>query len=185
MLTQNLRIERLSPLNRTDFFKVLGEGEFGDCCFCVFWWQPSHEGWGDRTCEQNRQFREELFTLNVNDGFLLYIKDVPQGWCQCGPRDQWKTLLNKYNLDPDPTVWAITCFVLNSEMMGKGVSHLFLSEVLTVLKSQEVKKVQAYPHLGKGLKSGDVWPGPLSIYEKAGFRTIKQDERRPVLELSL
>jgi GNAT superfamily N-acetyltransferase len=185
LLTNNLRIERLSELNRSDFFKVLAMGEFGDCCFCVFWWQTSLVGWGDRTCEQNRQFRDGLFSQHVYDGYLLYIDDVPQGWCQSGLRDQWPTLLKNYALTPDENVWAITCFVLNPEWTGKGVAHLFLHEVLTALKQQGVARVQAFPHLGRDLKNDEVWPGPVSIYEKAGFVTVKADERRPILELSL
>lgn len=185
MLTSTLRIERLSGLNRSDFFKVLGMGEFGDCCFCVFWWQTTHEGWGDRTCEQNRQFREGLFSQNIHDGFLLYIDDVPQGWCQCGARDQWPILVKKYALTPDDAIWAITCLLLNPEWTGKGISHLFLREVLAALKELGVARVQAFPHLGENLASEELWPGPISIYEKEGFQTIKADERRPILELSL
>jgi len=185
MLDQKVRIERLSAVNKNDFFKIMGMGEFGDCCFCVFWWQASHEGWGDRTCEQNRQFREELFTRNIFDGYLLYLNDIPQGWCQCGPRDQWTTLLKKYNLEPDPMIWAINCFVINPEEAGKGLSHLFLNEILIALKSMGVARVQSFPHMGDDLKREDVWPGPATIFQKAGFITIKPDDRRPVMELSL
>jgi hypothetical protein len=185
LLTSNLRIERLTNNHAADFYKVMSLGEFGDCCYCVFWWQSTHEGWSDRTCEQNRKFREGLFTRQVYDGYLLYIDDVPQGWCQCGPRDQLSTLLKNYSLEPDSSVWAITCFVLNPEYTGKGVSHLFLNQVLVALTSLGVEKVQAFPHLGKDLKSEDLWPGPVSIYKKAGFVTIKVDEKRPILELLL
>jgi hypothetical protein len=184
-LTEVLRIERLSALNRDDFFNVMSMGDFGDCCFCVFWWQATHNDWSDRTCDQNHQFREGLFSQNVYDGFLLYIDDKPQGWCQCGPRDQWPSLLQKYSLESDAQTWAITCFVLNPEIKGNGYAHRFLSEVLKSLQLQGVARVQAFPHVGTNLKSEDVWPGPISIYEKAGFKTIKADERRPILEISL
>ena len=48
-----------------------------------------------------------------------------------------------------------------------------------------VEKVQSFPHLGHDLKREDVWPGPATIFQKAGFITIKPDDRRPVMELSL
>ncbi|MRS05572.1 GNAT family N-acetyltransferase [bacterium] len=185
MLTKDLHIERLSELNRSDFYKVLGMGEFGDCCYCVFWWQTSHEGWGERTSDQNRQFREGLFTKYVYDGFLLYINDVPQGWCQCGPRDQWGSLIKKYALAPEQNVWAITCFLLNPEIAGQGYAHKFLHELLADLKKQGIGKVQAFPHVGKNLSSEELWPGPISIYEKAGFSTLKADDQRPILEILL
>lgn len=185
MLNETLRIAKLTTDLKSDFYKVHALGEFGNCCYCMAWWMPSWDGWNDRTCEQNREAREELFSRNEFDGYLLYVGDEPQGWCQVGSRDRFSNLLRVYRLDPDPTMWSITCFLLNPAFKGKGYAHRFLKLILEALKREGITKVQAFPHLGENLSSEDVWPGPLAIYEKAGFSTVKADARRPIMEYTL
>ncbi len=185
MLVDALRIIKLSAASKVDFYKVHALGEFGNCCYCMAWWNPSWDGWNDRTCEQNLEAREELFSRQIFDGYLLYVGDEPQGWCQVGQRDQYSNLLKVYGLSPDPAVWSITCFLLNPELKSKGLTHTFLKLILDELRTNGIKRVQAFPHLGENLSSEDVWPGPLSIFEKAGFTTLKMDARRPVLEITL
>lgn len=185
MLISNLRVERLSAERKEDFYKVHDADSFGDWCYCAAWWVPTWEGWNDRTHEQNRALRESLFDAGIYDGYLLYMDDEPRGWCQAGPRDQLSKLLSVYTLPEDDSVWAITCFSIHPTLTGKGIAHTFLDLVLTDLRARGAKRVQAFPHVGIDLPVDEIWTGPLAIYQKAGFKFIKTDEKRPVLELEL
>jgi GNAT superfamily N-acetyltransferase len=178
-------IKRLSAELETDFYRVHSEGCCGGWCFCAAWYVPTWEGFGERTAEENRSLRSELFSKGAYDGYLVYIEGVPAGWVQAGPRDRLPKLLGQFSLSPDPQVWAITCMALAPQHQGMGLAHEILRLILQDLRDQKVKCVQAFPKASEGLSKEEIWTGPLATYLRAGFVVVKQDERRPVLELML
>jgi hypothetical protein len=184
MLTM-LEIKRLSKELKQDFYRVHSDDCCGGWCFCAAWHVPTWEGFGDRSAEQNKQFREELFARGIYDGYLVYEEGIPSGWVQVGPRDELIKLVDQFSLQPDPQAWAITCFALTPKIQGKGLSHEIVRLILKDLRQQGVKKVQAFPKDGEGLSKETIWTGPLAVFHKAGFKVIKEDSRRPVLELTL
>jgi hypothetical protein len=133
VLINTIRIEILSSKNKSDFYEVHSSKNGSGSCFCAAWWVPVWGGWGDRTSEENRALREDLFKKHYFDGYVLYLDDKPVGWCQVGLRDQFPKLLRSYALSPDPVAWAVTCFLLIPEARGKGLSSSFLSEVINDL----------------------------------------------------
>lgn len=180
-----IAIKRLSSENRQDFFSVHSDQVCGGWCFCAAWWLPTWEGFGDRTSADNRTLREELFDKQIYDGYIVYFEDEPQGWCQVGLRDQYSKLLEKYSLEPDTEVWAVTCMAIPQRFQGLGLTHEILALIIGDLKSRGVKRLQAYPKADPNLPKMDNWTGPLSLYLKAGFKVVKTDEKHPVMELSL
>jgi len=178
-------IKRLTAELETDFYRVHSEGCCGGWCFCAAWYVPTWEGFGERTAEENRSLRSELFSKGAYDGYLVYIEGVPAGWVQAGPRDRLPKLLGQFSLFPDPQVWAITCMALAPRCQGMGLAHKILFLILQDLREQKVKCVQAFPKASEGLSKEEIWTGPLATYLRAGFVVVKQDERRPVLELML
>ncbi len=180
-----IAIKRLSNENRQDFYQVHSEQICGGWCFCTAWWMTTWEGFGERTSQENRALREELFANQIYDGYVVYINSEPQGWCQVGKRDQFTLLMNQFSLEPDEDTWAITCMALPPQYQGLGLAHKILALIIDDLKSKGVKRLQAYPKIALDLPKEDIWTGPLSIFEKAGFKFIMKDERRFVLELTL
>ena len=108
----DISVVPLDSSRREDFYRVHSEANEANWCYCVAWWVPTWEGWGQRTADENLTLRESLFQLGEYDGYLLYVDGEPAGWCQCGPRDRLPKLLEEYRLEPDPEVWAITCFLI-------------------------------------------------------------------------
>ena len=43
-------------------------------------------------------------------------------------------------------------------------------------------RVHAYPKVGDGLPAGEVWTGPVRLFEAAGFRRVGGSDEAPVLE---
>jgi GNAT superfamily N-acetyltransferase len=163
-----------------DFYRVHGDAHDTGWCFCVAWWVPTWDNWGDRTTGENRDLRNLLFDRGQYDGYLLYRDDEAVGWCQCGPRDRLTKLCQQYDLEPDTTVWAITCFVLTPPVRQQGLAHHLLREMLRDLKCQGVRHVQGFPRRGDGLDSGEVWTGPESLFQKAGFTIEGHAPRGPI-----
>ncbi len=177
---------RFDPGRRDDFFHLHGDSPDCGLCFCVAWHVPTWEGWGNRTAAQNRRLREELLDRGEYDGYLLYADGRPAAWCQAGPRDRLKKLTAQFGLAPDRSAWALTCFLVAPEFRRRGVCTHLLDAVLADLRTREgVVRVEAFPKRGAGLDAGELWNGPESIFEAAGFEIFVDDPRRPVYALSL
>lgn len=170
---------------REDFYRVHSEGSGAGWCHCVAWWVPSWDGWGERTAIQNKSPRDALFERGDRDGYLMYADGDLVAWLQCGPRDGWPKLSAQYGLEPDPEVWAITCFQLVPELRGRGLGHRLLEHVLEDLRARGVVRVRGFPRRGEDLDPGAVWTGPEAVYRRAGFFLERDDPERPVSAKSL
>jgi GNAT superfamily N-acetyltransferase len=176
----------VKPLDRSltaDFLTLHGAPPF-EWCHCVAWEVPTWEGWGERTAAENRALRERLFASGRFDGYLLYADSRPIGWCQCGPRDGWPKLAHQFELPASPDTYAVTCFCIKPEYRRRGLAHVFLAAVLDDLRRRGVTRVEAFPRPGDH-EDGEVWTGPMGLFERAGFRVVREDPRRPVLALDL
>lgn len=151
-------------------------------CFCVAWWVETWEGWGERTAAQNLALRQELCARGEHDGYLLYDGARPVGWCQVGRRDRLAKLVRQYVLEPDPGAWAVTCFEIAPGSRRRGAASFLLGEVLADLARRGVERVQAFPRRGAGEEEGRLWTGPEGMYARAGFRVVREDPHRPVME---
>lgn len=178
-----LEIKCLSQELKQDFYRVHNNDCCGAWCFCAAWYIPTWEGFNDRSGEQNKQVRDDLFAKGIYDGYLVYEEGIPSGWVQVGPRDRFVKLLEQFSLTLDPKVWAITCMTLSPKLQGKGLSHKIIRLILADLQVLGIKKVQAFPKVGEGLSKETIWTGPLAVFKKAGFKVIKDNDRRPVLEI--
>ncbi len=163
----NRRVQRLSSNNIEDFFKV----HSGECgwCYCCAWWTPTWDGWTKRSDEDNRQFRLDLFKKGEFDGYILYVENQPVGWCQVGKRDRLTKLVKQNKLEPNPEIWAITCFVIRPEFRRQGMASYMLKVILEDLKKRDVTVVEAYPKRTESTESGEHWKGPENMYIRAGF----------------
>jgi ribosomal protein S18 acetylase RimI-like enzyme len=180
-----IRVERVSEKSTADFFKFQCPENGNGWCHCVAWWTPTWEGWGERSAEQNKALREELFARGEYDGYLLYLDGKVSGWCQAGLRDRLEKLVTQFKLAPDPEVWAITCFELAPQARAQGHAREMLKRVLVDLRARGAKRVQAFPRKGKNLEPGDAWTGPEALYSGAGFRELVTGDKRLVVELRL
>lgn len=168
----------------SDFYALHSEKNGEGWCFCVAWWVPTWDGWGQRTAQQNRQLRESLCRRGEYDGYLLYVDGEPAGWCQVGRRDRLQKLLRDYALEPAPDVWALTCFVVAPRYRRQGLAGALLDETLMDLQRRGVRQVEAYPRRGAS-HDGELWTGPEPIFRAAGFRIARDDAERPVLVVEL
>lgn len=185
MLDKDIEIKQLSIATREDFYAIHRAGEYTDFCLCGYWWVASSEGWDDRTEQEAIVQREGLFTKGISDGYLLYVDQKPVGWCQVYQRDLLPNLVNKFGFEPDADIWCIGCFMLVPQVRGKGLARRFLALILFDLQDRGIKKVQAYPKMQIGLSANEVWTGPTSLYQKAGFSMVGEQAGRVVWQLDL
>jgi GNAT superfamily N-acetyltransferase len=181
----DISVARFEPARREDFYRLHTPANGGGWCFCVAWWVPTWQGWGERSAAQNRLLRDSLCDAGEYDGYLLYVDAAPAGWCQAGPRDRLVKLVRQFDLPPDPHTWAITCFLIAAPYRRQGLSGHLLQAVLADLRSRGVPRLEAYPKRGPGLDESDLWNGPEALFLATGFKVLRDDSPRPLLALEL
>jgi len=181
-------IQRLDRERCADFRRVHAREHGTDFCQCVAWWVATWEEWGGRSAEQNCRLREELFERGEFDGYIQYEDGEPIAWCQVGPRDRLAKLVRTFDLEPDPTTWAITCFLVIPGHRRSGVASRLLAAVLADLPSRGARRVEAVPRrpvAGKELDELDLWNGAEQMFLRAGFELVKEGTPRALLALDL
>ncbi|BAS27427.1 GNAT family N-acetyltransferase [Limnochorda pilosa] len=172
-----LQVRAIGPETLNDLRQLLVTPPHG-WCWCVAWEVPTWEGWEARTEEENRDLRERLWAQGQYDGYLLYRQEEPLAWCRVGPRSRWPKLCRSFGLDPTEDVYAFTCFGIRQEAMGQGLMHTFLRLVLADLRRRGVRAVEAFPRKLEGqVEPGELWMGPASLFDRAGFVTVRETDR--------
>ena len=102
----------------------------------------------------------------------------PVGWAAVEARSAYPRILAGRMMpgtaDPDPDdagVWAITCFVVRVGFRRRGVAAALLEGAVDEARRGGARVVEAYPVDTGGAKvsSADLYHGPLSSFEAAGF----------------
>lgn len=70
------------------------------------------------------------------------------------------------------------CFIVAPDSRRQGVATALLDAAVEYLRGLGLRAAEAYPPL-KGPDDPALWPavnyhGPLSMFEKAGFRTVRE-----------
>lgn len=188
---------RALPLtgDRWDDFEALF-GPSGACygCWCTHFRVPTAQRKG-MDAQAKKAFMQARVAAGPAPGMLGYVGDRPVAWVQVGPRPelpQWnspKTVSRP--LDPadaeDASVWAVSCFFMNSRDRGKGYSHRMLSEAVNFARSSGARILEACPiERTKQSKSVGLYVGSLRIFEAAGFSEVaKRKDGRPLMRLAL
>lgn len=178
-----IEVHRLDAARRADFFRLLGEPSGGGC-FRAAWWVPTWDGWGERTADENRRLREALLARGEHDSYLLYVDGAPLGWCQVGPRDRLAKLVAQDGLAADAEAWAITCFQITPAHRRRGLAGRLLGAVLDDLAARGVRRVEAFPKRGAS-DEGELWNGAEAMFRAAGFASVAEASRGPVLRRAL
>ena len=146
-------------------------------CWCVAWEFSTWDGWTERSEDDNRGLREELWSQGEYQGYLLYLDEIPIGWCRVGPRRTWPKLCQARGLDASEETFSFVCFGIAEEHRSKGYMHELMRLVLLDLARRGVTRVEGFPRAPRpGLGRADVWMGPYRLFEAAGFRELSRSE---------
>ncbi|MEO6577729.1 MAG: hypothetical protein ABIO99_02375 [Candidatus Limnocylindria bacterium] len=114
--------------------------------------------------------------------------DVAMGYAQFGPLSAYpraQSIRERYpELPESPAPWVITCLQIaldDSDRHASGVA--LLNAVADELDGRGITAVESFPEAAV-----DPWlpsPGPVSVYEEAGFARAAGDDRYPVYRREL
>ena len=88
-------------------------------------------------------------------GLIAYLGDEPVGWCAVEPRAHYDGLRRVYRVPwdgraedkADPTVWAVTCFVVRAGYRGRGISRALARAAVDHARERGARALEGYPML--------------------------------------
>ena len=178
------RVEPFGPDREGDFAALHADDAGAGWCRCVAWWVPTWEGWGDRTAADNAALRRDLCLRGEHDGLIAYDRGTPVGWCQLGPRDRLRKLVEELDLDPDPSVWAVTCFLVAQSHRRRGVARALLAAAIDHARRAGASRLEGYPR-AQADEPDEMWTGARDLFLRAGFRVVGDRTPRSILSRDL
>lgn len=200
-----LRVVPVTEAPWDDVRTVFGTRGDPSTCWCQFfkvdaaaWKAPNHAAAFEQSlCEQVDAARA---SRSAGPGVIAYLGSdasgwEPVGWAAVEPRPFYPRVLSGRMMpgtaesNPDDAgVWAITCFVVRVGFRRRGVAAAVLGGAVDEARRGGARVVEAYPvdTGGQKVSSADLYHGPLSAFEAAGFEvTGRPVEGRAVVRRTL
>lgn len=138
----------------------------------------------------------ELVQSDKVPGLIAYEDGEPVGWVAVAPREEYGALQRSrlYGpLDGDEGVFAITCFYVDSEARGSGVSSALLDAAIEFAKAQGATAVDAFPKTALAVhattnaraEQGFSFMGRPQSFERRGFEPVREAGARRVVRRDL
>ena len=171
-----LVVKELTPSLRDDFLAFFDNVGFADNpdwsdCYCSLYHFPNH-GKAESRSEAS-SFIEE----NRIHGFLAYDNEKPVGWCNAARRTSYPALHWVFGPGPDKgeRVGSIVCFVVASSHRNQGIASHLLDTACKKFSQEGLEHAEAYPVKNPSSAAYN-FPGPLSMYLKAGFTKYRDSD---------
>lgn len=128
--------------------------------------------------EARREKAKELVQRGIMQGYLLYDGEKAVGWCNAGDKMDYEPVVaweafRTAELERG-LIKIIYCIEIAPAYRGRGITHLILDRVCRDAKEEGYKYVESYPFSDK--KFEYQYRGPIYLYEKHGFETMKEGE---------
>lgn len=203
--TAALRVVAIVDAPWDDVRTVFGTRGDPSTCWCQFfkvdaaaWKAKNHAAAFEQAlCDQVDAARA---SRSAGPGVIAYLGTdaegwEPVGWAAIEPRPVYPRVLAGRMMpgtaEPDSSdagVWAVTCFVVRVGFRRRGVASALLAGAVDQARRGGARIVEAYPvdTAGEKVSSADLYHGPLSAFEAAGFEiTGRPVEGRAVVRRAL
>ncbi|WP_199220456.1 GNAT family N-acetyltransferase [Salinibacterium hongtaonis] len=178
-----LRIAPATDVPEADMVGVFGVRGDPAHCFCQYFKLRGRE-WNTSDGEKRRMLcddREQAIAeARHGPGLVAYLGDEAVGWCAVEPRVAYPRLLASNHLRStehprdDPSVWAVTCFVVKVGFRRRGIAGELLSAAVDAARAGGARTVEGYAvDTSRGrLSAAELYHGTLSLFVAAGFRVV-------------
>ena len=165
-----LTFRPLAPDTFDDFAAMHAKSECQGC-FCMYWhFAGDNRAWQLAQPDENRTAKRALVHAGRTHGMLAYEHGAVIASLQFEPRDTLAKLTARMpyrGLDPDASVWAISCVRVLEPHRRRGVARALLDASLDHLRDVHHATIaEAYPRRGEDLRDEEVWTGPESLFAR-------------------
>ena len=149
----------------------------------MFYQRPKPVGKGSSIEEWkkiNRKDKETLVRQGRSRAILVYDDKTPVGWCQYGTRDELPRIdagrgYRKVRpLVKEEKIWRITCFFVDKDYRGQGVSKIALHAALESIRNKGGGIVEAFPVVSKKMAAVPEWRwfGTPNMFKRERFKSV-------------
>ena len=156
---------------------ALTGGGDGRTCQCQWWMMPNVEFQKKSTNELRSLLKREL-DAGPPPALIAYVDGEAAGWVRVGPRIPQVRIgrtreIAEATAQPldDPSVWAVSCFVVRKEYRRLGLNAALLEAAIALARKGGARVIEAYPIDTTVAKrsSNELFRGVLSVFLAAGF----------------
>ncbi len=174
MTTIDFSIKALSPATWPDF-AALVEKHNGVWAGC--WCMEFHPDGKERSAAR-REKKERRVQAGTAHAALVYAGATCVGWCQFGSPEELPRIkhLRVYSeAVSTPPDWRITCFFVDKEYRGQGVSSAALAGALKQIAHLGGGTVESYPEdvEGRKVSASFLHNSRLAMFERQGFERVR------------
>jgi GNAT superfamily N-acetyltransferase len=194
-MAEPLAIVAANQVSWDDLESVVGPMRcHGGRCYCqrfkIGWagWEPG----GLSDDERAHQLREQTDCGNPGDGptsgLVAFVDGEAVGWCNVEPRPEFpylpeaRVVSKKRGEDrSDPSVWAITCFVVRAGHRRQGIMGELAVAAVEFARERGARAVEAYPMLtipDVEISWGELHVGSRNAFVHAGMSEIAHPTKR-------
>jgi GNAT superfamily N-acetyltransferase len=192
-----IRVAPLTTDTWADAEVVFGTKGDPAFCWCQFFRMQQAE-WKASTRAGNRQALLEETRRDRPPGVIAYLDREPVGWLALGPRTAYPRVTGNTRLGQtaagndldDPSVWAVTCFVVRVGFRRKGIAAALLAAAPDFARSHGAKVLEGHPvdvrHKPGKPSSAELYHGVATTFEAAGYTEVgRTGATRPIMRLQL
>lgn len=168
-------VKPLGPRTWSAFAALVEQngGVWGGC------WCLSFHAEGAERGPQRRELKECRVREGNAHAALVYDGKACVGWCQFGSPKELPRVKHlrayKQGLEELPD-WRLTCFFVDKQYRGKGVSSVALAGALAEIARLGGGRVESYPEevAGRKVSSSFLHNGSLGTFERLGFKKVRR-----------
>lgn len=158
---------------------ALTGGGDGASCRCQ-WWTITNAQFRASTVDDRAEMLRAEMRSDPPPGLIAYVDGEAAGWVRVSPRTTQQRIPRTREFADatqpwdDPSIWAISCFVVRTQYRGLGLNARLLAEAVDFARAHGADTLEAYPvDTSAGRKSTNaLFRGVLSVFAAAGFREI-------------
>jgi ribosomal protein S18 acetylase RimI-like enzyme len=168
-------------------------GGDGLSCQCQWWTLTNAQFQASDQQDRERMLRTQI-AEQPSPALIAYVDGEAAGWVRVGPRTAQPRLSRTRDFaatsEPwdDPSVWAVTCFVVRKEHRGRGLNQRLLDAAIEHARESGARVLEAYPNDASVTRrsANELYRGILSVFENAGFREVARPKpERVIVQLEL
>jgi len=163
-------------------------------CHCQYWhFTGDKNAWLERLFhapEQNRAaFVASLASAHDElRGVVALHAGQAVGWLKLCPAERVPKLYDQRLYrglpalsGPREGVLTVGCLLVDEEFRRRGVARALIEQALVIAEARGARSVEAFPRRAEHVGPAELWTGPFSIFEQAGFKIVSDFAPYPVL----
>lgn len=164
-------------------------------CHCRYWhFTGDKNAWLARCAhapaDNAREFREAFETGSGMQGVVARAEGEIWGWLKLSAAEEMTKLYDQrlyrglpcFNGDRSGT-YTVGCVLVDPERRRRGLAHGLLQAGIELCRKAGARRIEAFPRRAELVSDGELWLGPYSIFERAGFQAVNDFQPYPVMRL--